>query len=57
MSLMLATLTHGNILLPTYVVGIICRTIKLGVGLGAIRRYSTTHSPLYKISSIDVLRF
>lgn len=40
MSLMLATLTHGDTLLYIEAVSIICRTTKV-VRLGAIRRYST----------------
>lgn len=54
---MLATRTRKDILRHTEVAGIICRTTETGVGLVAIRRYSTTHTPLYETSSKDVLGF
>lgn len=52
---MLATTTHEDTLLLTMLVGIICKTIEIGVGLVAIRRYSSTHIPPYNTSPKDGL--
>lgn len=56
MSLMLATPRHGDTLLLTEFVKIICRTTEAGIGLEAIRRYWTMRSPPYRTMSRDVLR-